>query len=125
MQAGEESREVDPEQRDDDGGHPGDHPEAVHARVFLTEHVTEMEISDEDQPRGERPEFLRIPAPVIAPGELAPIAAEHQAERQQGEADTDDGIGRLLRRQEILAGLRAFTRQLADGLIGGLGHEDI
>ena len=125
MQAGKEPGQVNPEQCDDDGGHAGNRPEAVNSLVIFAEHVAEVEIPEENKPRHQRPEFFRVPAPVVAPCEFAPIAAEEKAECKQGKADANYPIRRLFGRQQIFTGLGIPAGQLAKRLIGGFCHKDV
>jgi hypothetical protein len=65
---------------------------AIEAGVPPAEHVANMEICHINQPRDQRPQLFRVPAPVVAPGLLTPIAAENQPKRQQRKADANQLI---------------------------------
>ena len=125
MQAGEEFGEVYPEQSYYNGRHTRNRQEAVNAWVLFAEHIAKMEIPDIDQPGCQRPEFFRVPAPVIAPGQFTPIAAEDKSERQQGKADTNHPVRCLFRGQQVFTRLGGFAGQLSECLDSGLCHKDI
>jgi len=80
VQAGKEPGEVHPEQSYHNDHHTHNGPCAVNTGVSFAKHIAEMEISYINQPRCQRPEFFGVPAPVIAPAQLAPAAAEDKAE---------------------------------------------
>ncbi len=80
MQTREEVRQIHPEEGYDDDGEAEEGAEGVYVGVFSGEHAAKVEVGDVDEPGGERPEFLRVPAPVISPGEFSPDATEDEAE---------------------------------------------
>lgn len=53
MEAGEEAREIYPEDGNDDDGEARDGPDAVYAGAGFAIHITEVEVSDVNEPGGE------------------------------------------------------------------------
>jgi hypothetical protein len=82
MKAGKELGEIYPKQSYYNNRHTCNCPGAVDTWILFPEHMALVEISDVNQPGCERPEFFRVPTPVIAPGEFTPPAAEDKAECQ-------------------------------------------